>query len=159
MERASQVEPKRAGGVGVRHCGSRADDQLAIDDLRYLRVGDLHQILVGGAALRALHDGEHTTINDPHSNHRARPTNALSLPSGASVRHATQHDASHTFHRCAGRGDQSTSAVPEVFASRIRRHTPAMLAPASSGSRPPARMFDTHLRSASVVDPLGRQVR
>lgn len=54
---------------------------------------------------------------------------------------------------------QSTRSVPDVPRSRMRRHTPAMVAPASSGSSPAGRTFETHLRSASVVAGPGRKVR
>ena len=46
---------------------------------------------------------------------------------------------------------QRARSVPEDPWSMMRRHRPAMVAPASAGSSPAGRMFEMHLRSASVL--------
>jgi len=58
VERTDDVTTDERRGVRVWRCRPGAHDELAVDDLGDLRVGDLHQVLVGRASLRRPHAGD-----------------------------------------------------------------------------------------------------
>src|SRR5436305_834119 len=61
VKRPGDVAAEYGGRVRVRRRGPRADDELAVDDLGDLGIGDLHQVLVGRAPLRRPHRRDDST--------------------------------------------------------------------------------------------------